>query len=434
MAHSAPSFERLQLNFLSFFEKGLLCDVTITAQGREILAHKAVLAAQSDWFCQKFAEQTATSVIDVPHKHKVVQALIRFMYFGGIPESGQLGPDDALDLLLLSEDYGVRAMTHDDIAPFIIAQPAKQNRALGHDDVGASIQPQLTMQNCLVVLQHEAMQRHPQLQAGVCTFIGEHFLTMVQGQMEDAMMTIPMGSLAAVLRVACRYVSTDTETERLVRFCLSHTQLESACDLLRETKQWNWGGETASIMCAPPKEEPFQGPEWRIERVREAMENTPARIVMGDFFDWCIRLDYGAEGKLRIVYESATPREEHATTRCINRFPAAMFAWRVIYRGQDVFNEKPVFICFPENVSLHWSTTLPVTASELSEDDNLVIMVNTAENPMLSLVLYYFSADLKTTVFSEDILNRLPHIEYRCLSSYSLVKTHVQEQPPPTSQ
>ena len=30
-----------------------------------------------------------------------------------------------------------------------------------------------------------------------------------------------------------------------------------------------------------------------------------------------------------------------------------------------------------------------------------------AENPMLSLVLYYFSADLKTTVFSEDILNRL---------------------------
>ena len=26
--------------------------------------------------------------------------------------------------------------------------------------------------------------------------------------------------------------------------------------------------------------------------------------------------------------------------------------------------------------------------------------------------------------FLEDILNRLPHIEYRCLSSYSLVKTH----------
>merc|ERR1719198_1924692 len=128
------------------------------------------------------------------------------------------------------------------------------------------------------------------------------------------------------------------------------------------------------------------------------MESTPARIVVGNFFDWCI-----------------------------NRFPAAMFAWRVLYRGQDVFNEKPVFICFPENVSLHWSTTLPVSSAELAEDDDLKIMVNMSENPMLSLVLYYFSADLKTTVFSEDILNRLPHIEYRCLSSYSLVKTHVSE-------
>jgi len=134
---------------------------------------------------------------------------------------------------------------------------------------------------------------------------------------------------------------------------------------------------------------------------------------------------YGAEGKLRLVYESATPREGAA--RCINRFPAAMFAWRVLYKGQDVFHEKPVFICFPENVSLHWSTTLPVTAAELADDDDIQIMVEMAENPMISLVLYYFSSDLKMTVENEDILNRLPHIEYRCLSSYSLVKTHVQD-------
>merc|ERR1740122_224221 len=155
------------------------------------------------------------------------------------------------------------------------------------------------------------------------------------------------------------------------------------------------------------------------------MESTPARIVVGNFFEWTIRLDYGAEGKLRIVYESARQLEDQP--RCINRFPAAMFAWRVLYRGQDVFNEKPVFICFPENVSLHWSTTLPVSAAELSDDDDLKIMVNMAENPMLSLVLYYFSADLKNTVISEDILNRLPHIEYRCLSSYSLIRTHVHD-------
>jgi len=65
-----------------------------------------------------------------------------------------------------------------------------------------------------------------------------------------------------------------------------------------------------------------------------------------------------------------------------------------------------------------------VDADKLGEDEELIIMVNMAENPILSLILYYFSADLKNTVFNEDILNRLPHIEYRCLSSYSLVKAH----------
>jgi hypothetical protein len=391
------SYEKLQLNLLSFFEKGLLPDVTIIAQGREIRAHKVILAAQSEWFAQQFAGG-GRSTIEVPQKYKVVKALIRFMYFGGVSAERDLGPDDGLDMMLLAEDFSISALDAADIAPLIL--------------------PRLTMQNSLSVLQHEGLQRHPTLQAAVCGYVGENFSTMLQ-TMEDQLMQIPRNLLAYVLRSACKNVNNDQDAEKLVKFCLNHTQLESACDLLRETKQWNWGSDEASILRAPPKEEPYEGSEWLIENVRATMESTPARIVVGTYFDWCIRLDYGAEGKLRIVYESATPREDvgRPDARCINRFPAAMFAWRVLYRGQDVFNEKPVFICFPENVSLHWSTTLPVSAADLSEDDDLRIMVNMAENPMLSLVLYYFSADLKTTVFNEDILNRLPHIEYRCLSS-----------------
>merc|ERR1719258_804067 len=310
-------------------------------------------------------------------------------------------------MMLLAEDFQITALDASYIAPLII--------------------PRLTVQNCLAVLSHDGLQRHPTLQAAVCNFVGDNFMTMLQ-TMEEELLSIPRDFLSSVLRVTCRKVTTDNDTEALVKFCLQHTQLDSACDLLRETKQWQWGTDEASLLRSPPKEEPFEGSEWLIENVRATMESTPARIVVGTYFDWCIRLDYGAEGKLRIVYESATPREDAGRPgpRCINRFPAAMFAWRVVYRGQDVFNEKPVFICFPENVSLHWSTTLPVSAAELTDDDDLRIMVNMAENPMLSLVLYYFSADLRTTVFSEDILNRLPHIEYRCLSSYSLVKTHVQ--------
>lgn len=389
---------------LTAFEKGNLSDVTIVAQGREIRAHKIILASQSEWFAQQFAAG-GRNTIEVPQKFKVVKALIRFMYFGGVSTSGDLGPDDGLDMMLLAEDFGITALDAHYIAPLIL--------------------PRLTMQNCLQVLEHEGLQRQPTLQTAVCSFVGDNFMAMIQS-MEERLMQIPRSLLSLVLRSACKCIGSDIEAERLVKFCLNHTQLDSACDLLRETKQWIWGNDEASILRAPPKEEPFEGTEWLIEGVRSTMESTPARIVVGTYFDWCIRLDYGAEGKLRIVYESATPRDNSGRPRCINRFPAAMFAWRVLYRGQDVFNEKPVFICFPENVSLHWSTTLPVSAADLSEDDDLRIMVTIAENPMLSLVLYYFSADIKTTVFSEDILNRLPHIEYRCLSSYSLVKTHVQ--------
>mmetsp|Transcript_45100 Transcript_45100/g.125030 ORF Transcript_45100/g.125030 Transcript_45100/m.125030 type:complete len:415 (-) Transcript_45100:176-1420(-) len=412
MAESAvPSYERLQLNMLNvLFEKGMMTDVTIVAQGREIPAHKAVLASQSEWFLQQFTTGPPTNTLEVRFKYKVIKALVRFMYFGGISNDPSLGPEDGLEMLLLSEDLGINAIEGRDIAPLIV--------------------PRLTMQNSISVLLHEGLVRHPELQAPVCHFIGTNFLQMMHTIQDQS---IPRPLLAAVLKTACRLITTDADTERVVRFCLMHTGIETACDLLRETKTWNWGGDEASILRSPPKEAPFEGTEWCIEGVRAAMESTPARIVVGNFFDWCIRLDYGAEGKLRIVYESATPSAEQladgsytsAANRCINRFPAAMFAWHVMYRGQDVFNEKPVFICFPENVSLHWSTTLPVSAAELSDDDDLRIMVNMAENPMLSLVLYYFSADLKNTVESEDILNRLPHIEYRCLSSYSL-KNHVQ--------
>jgi hypothetical protein len=398
------SGERLQLNLLTLYERGSLADVTIVVSGREVRAHKVILAAQSEWFNQQFQQNpgTAQATIQLERNYKAVSTLVRFMYFGGLSDDS-LGPYDGLDMLELSEELGVKSLDPAELKVYIL--------------------PRLNAQNSIQVLQHPALPKYTEIMAGVCEFVGDNFMQMLK-TMEDQLLTIPRPYLALVLRAACHHVGTDPDVEKVVRFCLQHSQIESACDLLRDTKQWNWGSDEATTLCSPPKEEPFeQGEAWTISGVRAAMESTPARMVLGNFFDWCIRLDYGAEGKLRIVYESATPK--HDTPRCINRFPAAMFAWRVIYRGQDVFNEKPVFICFPENVSLHWSTTLPVSAADLSDDDDLKIMVNMAENPMLSLVLYYFSADLKTTVFSEDILNRLPHIEYRCLSSYSLVKTHV---------
>mmetsp|Transcript_98257 Transcript_98257/g.204935 ORF Transcript_98257/g.204935 Transcript_98257/m.204935 type:complete len:403 (-) Transcript_98257:180-1388(-) len=399
-----PSNESLQLNLLKLYERGSLTDVAIQTGGRELRAHKVILAAQSEWFNKQFSANPdhGEAVIQLDRNYKAVSTLIRFMYFGGL-EGDSLGPYDGLDLLELSEELGVKALDQEELAPFVL--------------------PRLTQQNSIDVLQHPSLPKYPVIMEGVCEFVGANFLQMLNTH-EAQLLTIPRAYLPVVLRTACHHVATDPDVKKVVAFCLNHCQIDSACDLLRDTKQWNWSSQEATKLKSLPKEPLEEAPEWVIPNVRAAMDSTPARIVEGSFFDWCIRLDYGAEGKLRIVYESATPR--HDTPRCINRFPAAMFAWRVIYRGQDVFNEKPVFICFPENVSLHWSTTLPISAADLADTDDLQIMVNMAENPMLSLVLYYFSADLKKTVFDEDILNRLPHIEYRCLSSYSLVKTHVQ--------
>jgi len=402
----AYSFEGLQLNLLSFFEKGLLPDVFIQAEGREIPAHKALLGAQSGFFCQQFTSDPSHNSIQLEHKFKVVQTLIRFMYFGGLQVEG-LSPLDGLDMLCLAEDLDIKALDPEDLKPVVLAG--------------------LTEANVVDTMNHPALEKYPTLTEGVCGFAGDHLQSMLNTR-ADVLLKVPRNLLSSVLQSACHHVSNDGETENVVKYCLKHTEMESACDLLRETKTWHWGSGMASMMRAPPEEGAGameESDKWHIHGVRSAMDTTPAKIVCGNFFDWTIRLDYGAGEKLRLVYESALPRE--ANPRCVNRFPAAMFAWSVVYNGENVFNEKPVFICFPENVSLHWSTTLPISAADLTDDDDLEIMVEMAENPMISLVLYYFSADLKNTVMAEDILNRLPHIEYRCLSSYSLVKTHVQE-------
>jgi len=396
---------KVKNGFMALFEKQHLCDVTIQAQGKEIKAHKVILASQSDWFSEQLASGK-NDTIQLDHKYKVVRCMVRFMYFGGL--EADLTPEEALDLLMLAEELHVKALDEEDVAPHLK-------------------EPCLTKQNSIAALKHDTLSKYPLVLEEICQFVGRHFMEMLK-TMEVQLLEIPRHLLVFVLRAACHFVSTDADTEKVVHFCMQHTQLDSACDLLRETKQWQWGGQEVTNM---REVEPREGAshvevtrEWRVENARAAMDVSPGRIVEGQFFDWCVRLDYGAEGRLRIVYESATPRGD--APRGINRFPAAMFAWNVVYRGEDVFKEKPVFICFPENVSLHWSTTLPVSDADLTDNDDLRIMVSMAENPMLSLILYHFSSNIGAVVQTEDILNRLPHIEYRCLSSYSLVQTHLQ--------
>merc|ERR1712216_1114357 len=101
---------------------------------------------------------------------------------------------------------------------------------------------------------------------------------------------------------------------------------------------------------------------------------------------------------------------KHVKAICCCRFPAATFAWKVKFRGEEIFNDRPVFITFAERVSLHWSTTLSLDSTQLTEND------------VLSMILYFLSTNVKDEHYAEDILNRLPHIEYRCLSSFFIFR------------
>merc|ERR1719424_2173441 len=134
--------------------------------------------------------------------------------------------------------------------------------------------------------------------------------------------------------------------------------------------------------------------EWRIPKVKAALAGEPlVQLVAGDLFEWRVRVDNG-DGKLRIVYEDVTPKHGKAT--CCKRFPAATFAWKVKFRGEEIFNDRPVFITFAERVSLHWSTTLGLDSNMLTDDDSLSISVHMTENPLLSLILYFLSANVKS--------------------------------------
>jgi hypothetical protein len=290
------------------------------------------------------------------------------------------------------------------------------------------------------------------------------------------MLQIKKHYLLDVLKEVCRNCGEANHAETVVNFCLEYSQIDNACDLLRDCKQWAWNFDVdAPTKMRDPKGEKTTkgdagGPsppgnregmseeeifdaldvnkdgvvsreeftmfkkalqeaefnyvrEWRIPKLRDALNGEPiTQLVAGDLFEWRVRVDNGpGDGKLRIVYEDVTAKQGKKST-CCRRFPAATFAWKVKFRGEEIFNDRPVFITFAEKVSLHWSTTLSLNSTQLTDDDDLSISVTMTENPLLSLILYFLSSNVKNESYAEDILNRLPHIEYRCLSSFFIFR------------
>jgi len=401
---------KLQANMLRLFEDRAFADLTLefpSEGAMPIYCHRAVLAAHSEYFAAELSKGPSVTSLQFPKKpRRIMQQVVRFCYFGELDET--LTPLDALDVIGEARSQGITAM--------------------GPENVETLVLDQLSLHNCVKVLLHEELLHHALLYNGVCKYVGANFFEIIANPgLRDPMIRgkVPQELLIIILQIVAQYAVDAAQVEELVRFTTEWADLDSQCDLLKTSKQWLWTG--AEPLLTPFRKENLGQSEieWKVTgaELREGDEDSEAltRYVVGEFFEWCVRLDVAPEGKVRLVYESTADATGKNLPRCINRFPAAAFAWQVVLHGEDKFHERPVFICFPEKVSLHWSTSIGVSLSELADTDELVINVCMTENPLVSLILYYFSSDLKNTVQTEDILNRLPHIEFRCVSSYHLV-------------
>ncbi len=73
-------------------------------------------------------------------------------------------------------------------------------------------------------------------------------------------------------------------------------------------------------------------------------------------------------------------------------------------------------------MNLQWSTNTSIDVEELGDLEGISLRARFVECPLVSLVLAYFSMaeHVSDTTIQDDILNRLPNMEYRCLSSYQL--------------
>jgi len=386
------------------------CRLEFDDGSESVFAHKFVLAANSSWFrSQLKCDQDQTINIEGKKRH-VMLNLVRFCYFGALDKN--LSPVDLLDLMTEGEALGIEALTK--------------------CEIGDQVVTQLNTENCLEIALHPLLEKYPDAAKLVSEFISQNFFELLgRNATRDMLLGVNRSFFIRVIKLVARRCVNDEQVNAIQRFVLDWAadnlpNSGGLCDIVRDSKQWHWL-ESAGAMDFTPMMSPDGGEEpclqWKIPSLKRLMSGAskaPIRFVCGEFFNWCVRLDLGKEGNIRIVYEEAKDLHDVGEKLAIRRFPAAMFAWQVMHRGQNVFHERPVFICFPEGVGLNWSTTLPIKLAEIGDDEEITIMVTMMENPLISLILHYFSTDFQEKVNSEDILNRLPHIEYRCVSSYHI--------------
>ena len=95
-----------------FRKEGILCDVTLSAQGESFPAHRNVLSANSEFFKALFANEMKENIENTVHMEEfepqVMEQLLNYMYGGGITITRENALDLAIgsDFLFLTELKG----------------------------------------------------------------------------------------------------------------------------------------------------------------------------------------------------------------------------------------------------------------------------------------------------------------------------------------
>jgi len=375
-------------NFGGLLDSEIFADLTILAGGEEFRVHRVVLAAQSDIIRSKLVASPQSTQLELKTSAAVARALIRAMYCV-IPNT--LTGVEILDFLREARLLGISELV--------------DRKTISRSVV-------INDENCAAMLVHDELRMHGDLEKQVLDFVGKHLHSMVgeERARRKLLETLDHPTMLQLLKAAAG-VTPPEYVDTVIRFAADWAGLESVCDLLKEAKLWQWTpNETAPLFLDG---EQVEGGGLDLGKMGDGAQHQLQ--VRGDFFDWCLRLEL-SDRKLRIVYESSIAGLTGKDSDCpILRFPSALFDWKINGVGCQ---DKPVYICFPQGVNLHWSTTLTLGEGPCE------LTCSLTELPLNSLILYSFATDLPATLQSEDILNRLPHIEFRCVSSYLLFQQH----------
>lgn len=260
---------------------------------QELRAHQCVLAACSEYFKRLFCGPETAKRIEFQQRWPVVHQLVRCMY--GADIEGGTDPEIMLEvqqsaIRLLLRNFRCRAwyshcnaytgrppailparpfytwqhaaagcntLAQMGAAFFLFTALAAQVLAearnlevncLSMDDCLSLIVDQLSVQNCARILTHDEVAHHKELSRQVCGYIVKRFADVVRApSSRQQLLQMPRNQIVYMVRELCRRCDNNRDTDLIVRFVVDWSSFDTACDLLRDCKLWDWAIEPGAL-------------------------------------------------------------------------------------------------------------------------------------------------------------------------------------------